>query len=170
MNKRAGEALNMFFSSFLIFAYGICSYYITQLSESIANDKAYTAVLFILVIVFGTLVFFATRVGNGKQVVRFSPSVLVLVVLPSLYILSAYFAVGLPLHEQIYDNSVVMYIACMSLGYGVPYTFLSGFEMVAAEDVYYPEHFENGNVPETKAETPKKAKPAKSKKAKKSKK
>ncbi len=147
MNKRTGEALNMFFSAFLILAYGVCCYFVTQLAESITSDKLYSGVLLVLVVLFGTLVFFATRVGNGKQVARFSPSVLILVVLPSLYVISSYFAVGLPLHEQLYDNSVVMYIACMAFGYGLPYTFLSGFEMVAAEDVFYPEHFENGETP-----------------------
>ena len=69
---------------------------------------------------------------------------LVLIVLPSVYAICAYFAIGLPLHTQISENVVIMYLAAVAFGYGIPYSFTSGFEMVAAEDVYYPEHFEDG--------------------------
>ena len=71
---------------------------------------------------------------------RFSPSVLILMILPSLYVISAFFAVGLPLHNQINENSIIMYLAAVALGYGIPYSFTSGFEMVDAEDVFYPEN------------------------------
>ena len=145
MKKRKREAMNMFFSAFLVIAYVICSYFITNLASSVTNQNAYSAILFGIVTLFGTLLFYATRVGDGKQVVRFSPSVLILIVLPAVYVISAYYAVGLPLHETLRNSSVVMYLAAVSLGYGVPYTFTSGFEMVAAEDVYFPEHFEDGN-------------------------
>jgi hypothetical protein len=64
-------------------------------------------------------------------------------VLPAAYAISAFFAVGLPLHEVMVQNNIVLYFAAVVLGYGLPYTFLSGFEMVAAEDVYFPEHFED---------------------------
>ena len=154
MKKRTREALNMFFSAFLIIAYLVCSYYITKFAESVNSENAYSAIILVVVALFGTMLFYATRVGDGKQIIRFSPSVLIMVVLPSLYIVSAYFAVGLPLHEQVQNSSVLMYLSCVTLGYGIPYTFTSGFEMVAAEDVYYPEHFENG---ENKAENEKTA-------------
>ncbi len=151
MNKRKREALNMFFSAFLVIAYVVCSYFITQLADSVTSPNAYGAIILAVVFFFGLLLFYATRVGDGKQVIRFSPSVLVLIVLPAIYVVSAYFAVGLPLHEQISNSSVVMYLAAVSLGYGIPYTFTSGFEMVAAEDVYFPEHFEE-KADEEKAE------------------
>ena len=150
MKKRKREALNMFFSAFLVIAYVICSYFITQLASSVTNQKAYSGILLGLVTLFGTLLFYATRVGDGKQVVRFSPSVLVMIVLPSVYIICAYYAVGLPFHDALQESSIVMYLSCISLGYGLPYTFTSGFEMVAAEDVYFPEHFENENEDEEK--------------------
>lgn len=143
MKKRNREALNMFFSAFLVIAYVVCSYFIMQLADSVTDQNIYSAVTLAIVVVFGALLFYATRVGDGKQVVRFSPSVLVLIVLPAVYVISAYFAVGLPLHEKIQDSAVVMYLSAVALGYGIPYTFTSGFEMVAAEDVYYPEHFED---------------------------
>ena len=144
MNKRKREALNMFFSAFLVIAYVVCSYFITQLADSVTSPNAYGAIILAVVFFFGLLLFYATRVGDGK-------SVLVLIVLPAIYVVSAYFAVGLPLHEQISNSSVVMYLAAVSLGYGIPYTFTSGFEMVAAEDVYFPEHFEE-KADEEKAE------------------
>lgn len=132
----------MFFSAFLVVAYVICSYFIIQLASSVTNANAYSAIMLAIVFFFGIMLFYATRVGDGKQVLRFSPSVLCLIVLPSLYVVCAYYAVGLPLHEKLVNSSVIMYLAAVSLGYGIPYTFTSGFEMVAAEDVYYPEHFE----------------------------
>ena len=143
MKKRTKEALNMFFSAFLVVAYVVCSYYIIQLSSSVTNEKLYSAIMLGIVFFFGLMLFYATRVGDGKQVVRFSPSVLCLIDLPAIYVISAYFAVGLPLHETMVNSSVIMYLAAIALGYGIPYTFTSGFEMVAAEDVYFPEHFEN---------------------------
>ena len=143
MKKRKREALNMFFSAFLVIAYVVCSYFVMQLASSVTNQKAYSGILLGIVTLFGTLLFYATRVGDGKQVIRFSPSVLVLIVLPAVYLICAFYAVGLPLHEKLQNASIVMYLACVSLGYGLPYTFTSGFEMVAAKDVYFPEHFED---------------------------
>ena len=143
MNKRRKEAANMFFSAFLIVAYVVCCYFIMQLASAVTNTTLYSTIIVALVVFFGLLLFYATRVGDGKQVKRFSPSVLVMIVLPSIYVISAYFAVGLPLHEQILNNEMMLYLASVALGYGIPYTFTSGFEMVAAEDVFYPERSEN---------------------------
>lgn len=145
MKKRQREALNMFFSAFLVIAYVVCSYYIIKLADSVTNPTLYSCITLGVVVLFGTLLFYATRVGDGKQIIRFSPSALIMIVLPSIYVISAYFAVGLPLHEQIVGCTTLMYLASVALGYGIPYTFTSGFEMVAAEDVYYPEHFEDGS-------------------------
>ena len=143
MKKRTKEAANMFFSAFLVFAYVVCSYFILKLSASLTNPTASNVVTIAVIVVFGVLLFYATRVGDGKQIVRFSPSVLILIVLPAAYVVSAYFALGLPLHNIIEQNTTIIYFSAVALGYGIPYTFLSGFEMVAAEDVYFPEHFED---------------------------
>lgn len=142
----------MFFSAFLVIAYVICGYFILQLSSTMTSINKQMGVTIALIVGFGAMLFYATRVGDGKQVMRFSPSVLVLMVLPSVYAICAYFAIGLPLHTQISDYVVIMYLAAVTLGYGLPYTFTSGFEMVAAEDVYYPEHFEDGDDNKVKAE------------------
>ena len=142
MKKSKKESLNMFFSAFLVLAYVVCSYFITELATSVTNENAYSGIMFALVFFFGLLTFYATRVGDGKQVIRFSPSVLCLIDLPALYALCAYYAVGLPLHETLVNSSVIMYLAVLALGYGIPYTFTSGFEMVSAEDVFYPERSE----------------------------
>ncbi len=152
MKKRTKEAANMFFSAFLVFAYVVCSYFILKLSSSLTNTTAFSIVTIAVVVVFGVLLFYATRVGDGKQIVRFSPSVLILMVLPAAYAISAFFAVGLPLHEVMVQNNIVLYFAAVVLGYGLPYTFLSGFEMVAAEDVYFPEHFEDKDKDEEEEE------------------
>ena len=133
----------MFFSAFLVVAYVVCSHFIMQLADSVTNSKAYSAIMLAVVVAFGALLFYATRVGDGKQVIRFSPSVLCLIVLPSIYAICAFFAVGLPLHDVINESSITFYLAAVALGYGIPYTFTSGYEMVAAEDVYFPEHFED---------------------------
>lgn len=142
MKKRRKESANMFFSAFLVIAYVVCCYFVLQLATSITNAALYSGITIGLVVFFGLLLFYATRVGDGKQVLRFSPSVLILMVLPAIYVISAFFAIGLPLHEQISNNSIILYLASVVLGYGIPYTFTSGFEMVAAEDVFYPERSE----------------------------
>ncbi len=143
MNKRKKEALNMFFSAFLVAAYVVCCYFILQLASTITNETIYSIVIMSLVVLFGVMLFYATRVGDGKQILRFSPSVLILIDLPALYALIAFFAVGMPLHTQILENSIIPYLAAVSLGYGIPYTFTSGFELVSAEDVFYPERSED---------------------------
>ena len=153
MSKRTKEAWIMFFSVFLIIGYVTCCYFILQLASTITNQTLYDGVTIVLVAVFGLLLFYATRVGDGKQILRFSPSVLILMILPSLYVISAFFAVGLPLHNEIQDNNIILHIAAVALGYGIPYSFTSGFELVAAEDVFYPERADGREV--TPKEEPK---------------
>ena len=142
MSKRTKEAWNMFFSAFLVIGYVTCCYFILQLASTITNQTLYDGITIVLVVIFGLLLFYATRVGDGKQIMRFSPSVLIFIILPSLYVISAFFAVGLPLHDQINESNIILYLAAVALGYGIPYSFTSGFEMVAAEDVFYPERSE----------------------------
>lgn len=138
MKKRKKDAANMFFSAFLVFAYVVCSYFLLQFITTLTNQTLVESLVVLIVAVFGLLLFYATRVGDGKQILRFSPSVLILIVLPAIYVISAYFAVGLPLHTQIANNATLIYLAAVALGYGIPYTFTSGFELVSAEDVFFP--------------------------------
>ena len=60
-------------------------------------------------------------------------------VLPSLYILLTSLAPSLPLGDTLGNSSIVVYLAGVALGYGIPYTFLSGFEVEREEE-------EEGNV------------------------
>lgn len=136
MKKRKKEAINMFFSAFLVMAYIVCSYFLLQLAYKITNITFVQIAIIALMTIFGLFLFYATRVGDGKQVKRFSPSVLILMVLPSIYVISAFFAVGLPLHDQIFNTEQVLYLASVTLGYSIPYTFTSGFELVTEEEVY----------------------------------
>ncbi len=85
-------------------------------------------------VVFGLLLFYSTRVGDYKPVYRFSVITLIVLVVPSLYIILANFAAGFPLHDQIASQSELFILACIALGYGVPYTFLSGFEVVEEDN------------------------------------
>ncbi len=138
MKKRRRDTANMFFSAFLVLAYVVCAYFLFKLCENLTNATLNAAIILLIVAGFGLFLFYATRVGDGKQVLRFSPIVLIMLVLPSIYVISAFFAVGLPLHDEIYDCEQVLYIAAITLGYSIPYTFTSGYEMVSAEDVFMP--------------------------------
>ena len=140
----------MFFSAFLVVSYVVCCYFIMELAAGISSVTIQTGVTIALVVFFGVMLFYATRVGDGKQVIRFSPSVLLLLVLPSLYAICAFFAVGLPLHTQVNDNAIVLYLASVTLGYSVPYSFTSGFEMVDARDVFDPDRPEDIDSKNTK--------------------
>ena len=131
-NKR--DTINLIFSAFLVIAYIICSYFFTSFASTMASPvkEILTAVVFA---VFGLLMFYATRVGEGKAVRRFSLATLLILDLPALYIIVAAVAPGLPLHDVLNAslNPAVMTIASFALGYGIPYTFVSGFELVTEE-------------------------------------
>ena len=133
--KSKNEFWNLFFSAFLVVAYLVCSYFfIGIINESFSHDQpkktVFTALIFVI---FGLILFYSTRVGDGKQVRRFSLAALLLMVLPSLYVIIASAAEGLPFHEQISSRSEIALIAGCVLGYGIPYTFLSGFEIAAGQ-------------------------------------
>ncbi len=86
MNKKKNDVWNLVFSAFLVTAFLICaSFFIGMINDSFTQDSVkrtlLTALIFVL---FGLLLFYATRVGDGRQVVRFSLSILVLMVLPAL--------------------------------------------------------------------------------------
>lgn len=146
-----GKQINMFFSAFLLIAYVICAYFFSDFANAMAApfNKLVSLLIFV---VFGLLLFYATRVGDGKPVVRFSLINLVVLVVPSILVLIAAFAPGLPFHEEIVRNTAVSTLAAVALGYGIPYTFLSGFEMVADEDE--PAEVEAVETEETEAEEP----------------
>ena len=86
--------------------------------------------------VFGLLVFYATRVGEGKTVKRFSLVTLIVLDIPALLVILSYVIAGFPMHGAVADagNGAVALMAAIALGYGVPYTFISGFETVSEND------------------------------------
>lgn len=132
------DTVNLFFSAFLIIAFIVCAHFFAQYASALSQP--FGSIISILVYaVFGLLVFYATRVGDGRAVKRFSLVTLIVMVLPSLYIIVASLAPGLPLYD-VFSNangsglSVIVTLASIALGYGIPYSFLSGFEL-ADEDV-----------------------------------
>ena len=127
----ARDNVNLFFSAFLILAYIICGYFFSSFAGTLAGAVAQSAVTVAIVAVFGLLVFYATRVGEGKTVKRLSIVTLVLLDLPTLYILLAFIFSALPFHNELVTSPVVAYMAALAFGYGVPYTFISGFETVS---------------------------------------
>lgn len=129
-NKR--DTINLFFSAFLILAFIVCAHFFSEYTATLPTTIG--ALISILVFaVFGLLVFYATRVGDGKAVKRFSLVTLIVLVIPSLYIVIASLAPGLPLNDVFASNgtsvSVIVTLASIALGYGIPYTFLSGYEI-----------------------------------------
>lgn len=130
--KKKRDTVNLLFSAFLVTAYIICSYFFSTFASQLAPpiNSIVTALIFV---VFGLLVFYATRVGEGRAVKRFSLLTLIILDLPALYIIVASIAPGLPFHDAFAANSVMLMLASVALGYGIPYTFLSGFELVTEE-------------------------------------
>lgn len=133
--KNKKDTINLLFSAFLIIAYVICGYFFSSFATSLPApmNLIVNALIFV---VFGLLVFYATRVGEGKAVKRFSVVTLIVLDIPALYIIVASMATGLPLHDVLASStqlSAIVILACIALGYGVPYTFLSGFEYVTEE-------------------------------------
>lgn len=132
-NKR--DTINLFFSAFLIIAFIVCAHFFSQFTSSLTAVVG-TIISVLLYVVFGLLLFYATRVGDGKAVKRFSLVTLIILVLPSLYIIIASLAPGMPLNDVFASTnggvSMIVAFAGVALGYGIPYTFLSGFEI--AED------------------------------------
>ena len=139
-NKR--ETINLFFSAFLILAFIVCAQFFSQFAANLtgADGKLSVAgqlVTSLIYVVFGLLVFYATRVGDGKAVKRFSPLTLIILVVPALYIIIASMAKFMPLNNILASTngtvSVIVSLAGVALGYGIPYTFFSGFELESDE-------------------------------------
>lgn len=136
------ENVNLFFSAFLMLAYIVCGYFFAQFAGSLGGDMAKAAVMAAILVIFGLLMFYATRVGEGKAIKRFSILTLIILDLPTLYIILASIFSFFPLHEQLTAAPIVTYMAALALGYGIPYTFLSGFETVPEETEEEPEEVE----------------------------
>lgn len=171
-NSKANK-INIVFSSFLVIGYIICTYFFTLLASQVAG--VWGSILQILILtIFGLLLFYATRVGEGKQVKRFSLAVLLLIDLPAFYIILASLVPSLPLHDYIATTnpvtsmigntslstpSVVLMMACIALGYGIPYTFFAGYEMKEENEVIEAEAetVVEGGIAEELAETEKEA-------------
>lgn len=132
--KKTGkkDTINLFFSAFLILAFIVCAHFFTSFANTLTGVIG-SIVTLLVYVVFGLLVFYATRVGEGKAIVRFSPLTLLFMVLPALYIMIASMASGLPFHDAFVTNtgsaSIITTLAAMAFGYGIPYSFLSGFEL-----------------------------------------
>ena len=128
------DHLNLFFSAFLVVAFMVCAYFFSNFTSSlpIMTSQLISIAVFA---VFGLLLFYATRVGDGKAVFRFSPFTFLFMVLPSLFIIVASLAEFMPLHANFAADmltgkiSVITTMAAVALGYGIPYSFISGFEL-----------------------------------------
>lgn len=143
------ETVNLFFSAFLILAFIVCAHFFTQFTANL--DATLALVINICIyVVFGLLVFYATRVGDGKPVKRFSVVTLIVMVLPALYIIIASVAKFMPLNNIFAGTngsvSVITALAAVALGYGIPYTFVSGFEMAPEVEEEAPAEVLEGGV------------------------
>ena len=126
------DTINLFFSAFLIIAFIVCAHFFSQYASALSQPLG-SIIPILVYAVFGLLMFYATRVGDGKAVKRFSLVTLIVMVLPSLYIIVASLAPGLPLYD-VFSNangsglSVIVTLASIALGYGIPYSFLRAVE------------------------------------------
>jgi len=131
-NKK--EHLNLLLSAFLILAFIVCANFFSGFTSSMPTMTAQLINIAVYA-VFGLLLFYATRVGDGKAVFRFSPLTLLILVLPSVFIIVASLAAFMPLHDVVAADaltgklSVITSLAAVAVGYGVPYSFVSGFEL-----------------------------------------
>ena len=70
MKKNKNEIMNLLFSAFLVTAFMVCAgFFLGMINDSFSQD-AVKRTLFVSLIfaLFGGLLFYATRVGDGKQV------------------------------------------------------------------------------------------------------
>ncbi len=134
------ETLNLVLSAFLILGYIVCSYFFLTMAATVPELDQFVQVL--VFAVFGLVVFYATRVGDGKQVKRFSLATLIVLDIPALYVIVASMVPAMPLSTFITNlggttplaYSPLVILACIALGYGIPYTFFSGFEMKSDDE------------------------------------
>ncbi len=142
------DNLNLFFSAFLILAYIVCGYFFVNFAET-QSSLVKVIIISLVFVIFGGILFYATRVGEGKPVKRFSIVALCLLDIPSLYIVLATIISVLPLHGFLLNNAIIFYMAAVVLGYGIPYTFLSGFELVVEAEAVECEEISDDVAEET---------------------
>ena len=96
--KKNKDTSNLIFSAFLVIAFIICAYFCSILIQdsSTFTDTFKLLAMSLMYAVFGLVLFYATRVGDGKQVKRFSLATLIIMVLPALYIIIAGLVPNLP--------------------------------------------------------------------------
>ena len=137
MKNTKRNIINLIFSSFLVIGFIVCTYFFASLANQVAGIGG-SLILVAVLVIFGLLLFYATRVGEGVQVKRFSLPVLLLLDLPCLYIILAGLIDALPLHDKLAPVNgsfpVILTLAAVALGYGIPYTFLSGYELKLDEE------------------------------------
>ncbi|MBQ5347650.1 MAG: hypothetical protein IIU39_06355 [Ruminococcus sp.] len=136
-NNTSHEKVNLFFSAFLMIAYIICGYFFMSFAAAQQSELVKNIVMAVIFTVFGLLVFYATRVGERKIVKRFSIVTLLVLDIPALFIILAFIITGFPLHDVIASagNGAMAFMAAIALGYGIPYTFISGFETVTEDEL-----------------------------------
>lgn len=136
-NNTSHEKVNLFFSAFLMIAYIICGYFFMSFAAAQQSELVKNIVMAVIFTVFGLLVFYATRVGERKIVKRFSIVTLLVLDIPALFIILAFIIMGFPLHDVIASagNGAMAFMAAIALGYGIPYTFISGFETVTEDEL-----------------------------------
>lgn len=138
MNKKnsSRDNVNLFFSAFLIIAYIVCGFFFLTFinSAAVQSDIIKNALTAVVLLVFGLLIFYATRVGEGKIVKRLSVVTLIVLDLPALFIVLAYVLPFMPLNSLLAENPTIALMASIALGYGIPYAFISGFETVEIKE------------------------------------
>ena len=142
------ETVNLFFSAFLILAFIVCANFFSQFTKTVQAPIGQIVTIAVCA-VFGLLLFYATRVGDGKAIKRFSPLTLIVLVLPTLYIIVASIGTFMPLHNIFVENNsltIVVYLASVAFGYGIPYTFFSGFELESDETDAEDDYDENTKI------------------------
>lgn len=147
-NNSSHEKVNLFFSAFLIIAYIICGYFFVSFANAQQSETVKLIIMVAIFAVFGLLVFYATRVGEKKIVTRFSLATFLVLDIPTLYIILASFVEFLPFHAPIAEtgNGAIALMAAVALGYGIPYTFISGFETISEEDLNKTEETDSEEV------------------------
>ncbi len=136
-NNTSHEKVNLFFSAFLMIAYIICGYFFMSFAAAQQSELVKNIVMAVIFTVFGLLVFYATRVGERKIVKRFSIVTLLVLDIPALFIILAFIITGFPFHDAVAStgNGAMAFMAAIALGYGIPYTFISGFETVTEDEL-----------------------------------
>ena len=91
-------------------------------------------ITFLLYVGLGTVLFFATRTGEGKTVYRINWFSIGLIVLPVVAIIVGVVLMMSAIVEIAWLDTFVnryiasFYLALVLLGYAIPYSFISGFE------------------------------------------